>query len=51
MVGSISGLRIVMQPLPLVLSLLIVLAVNVLTATFQGWRAATENPVESIKTE
>ena len=50
-VGSISGLRIVMQPLPLVLALLIVLAVNVLTAAFQGWRAATENPAESIKTE
>ena len=39
------------KELPLVLSLLIVLAVNALTATFQGWRAATENPVESIKTE
>ena len=51
MVGSISGLRIVMQPLPLILSLLIVLIVNVLTATFQGWRAATENPVNSIKNE
>ncbi len=24
---------------------------GVLTATFQGWRAATENPVNSIKTE
>jgi len=50
-VGSISGLRIAMQPMSLVLSLLIVLAVNVLTATFQGWRAATENPVNSIKNE
>jgi hypothetical protein len=28
-----------------------VLAVNLLTAAFQGWHAATENPVESIKTE
>ena len=51
MVGSISGLRIEMQPLPLILALLIVLAVNVLTAAFQGWRAATENPVNSIKNE
>jgi putative ABC transport system permease protein len=50
-VGSISGLSIQMQLLPLLLSLLIVLAVNVLTAAFQGWRAATENPVNSIKNE
>ena len=50
-VGSISGLSIRMQLLPLLLSLLIVLAVNVLTAAFQGWRAATENPVNSIKNE
>ena len=50
-VGSISGLHIVMRPLPLVLSLLIVLVVSVLTATLQGWRAASKNPVESIKTE
>ena len=49
--GSISGLSIQMQFLPLLLSLLIVLAVNVLTAAFQGWRAATENPVNSIKNE
>ena len=50
-VGSISGLSVTMRPLPLLLSLLIVLAVNVLTAAFQGWRAATENPVNSIKNE
>ncbi len=50
-VGSISGLSIRMQLLPLLLSLLIVLAVNVLTAAFQGWRAAIENPVNSIKNE
>ena len=50
-VGSISGLSIRMRLLPLLLSLLIVLAVNVLTAAFQGWRAATENPVNSIKNE
>ena len=50
-VGSISGLSIQMQLLPLLFSLLIVLAVNVLTAAFQGWRAATENPVNSIKNE
>ena len=50
-VGSISGLSIQMRLLPLLLSLLIVLAVNVLTAAFQGWRAATENPVNSIKNE
>ena len=49
--GSISGLSIQMHLLPLLLSLLIVLAVNVLTAAFQGWRAATENPVNSIKNE
>jgi putative ABC transport system permease protein len=51
MVGSISGLNIRMQFLPLLLSLLIVLIVNVLTAAFQGWRAATENPIHSIKNE
>ena len=51
MVGSISGLNIRMQFLPLLLSLFIVLIVNVLTAAFQGWRAATENPVNSIKNE
>ena len=51
MVGSISGLTIKTEFMPLLLSLLIVLAVNVLTAAFQGWRAATENPVNSIKNE
>ena len=51
MVGSISGLTIKMEFIPLLLSLLIVLAVNLLTATFQGWHAATENPVNSIKNE
>ena len=50
-VGSISGLSLQMEIAPLVISLLIVLAVNVLTAALQGWRAATENPVNSIKTE
>ena len=51
MVGSISGLSIKMEFTPLLLSLLIVLAVNLLTAAFQGWHAATENPVNSIKNE
>jgi len=51
MVGSISGLHIKMQYLPLILALLIVLTVNVLTAAFQSWRAATENPVNNIKNE
>ena len=51
MVGSISGLTIKMEFLPLLLSLIIVLAVNLLTAAFQGWQAATENPVNSIKNE
>ena len=51
MVGSISGLTIKMEFLPLLLSLVIVLAVNLLTAAFQGWQAATENPVNSIKNE
>ena len=50
-VGSISGLAIQMEFMPLLLSLLIVLAVNLLTAAFQGWHAATENPVNSIKNE
>ena len=51
MVGSISGLTLKMEFLPLLLSLIIVLAVNLLTAAFQGWQAATENPVNSIKNE
>ena len=51
MVGSISGLTIQMELSPLLLSLVIVLAVNLLTAAFQGWHAATENPVNSIKNE
>ena len=51
MVGSISGLTIQMALPPLLLSLVIVLAVNLLTAAFQGWHAATENPVNSIKNE
>ena len=51
MVGSISGLTIQMALPPLLLSLIIVLAVNLLTAAFQGWHAATENPVNSIKNE
>ena len=51
MVGSISGLTIQMELMPLLLSLVIVLAVNLLTAAFQGWHAATENPVNSIKNE
>lgn len=50
-VSSISGLTIKMEFTPLLLSLLIVLAVNLLTAAFQGWHAATENPVNSIKNE
>jgi putative ABC transport system permease protein len=37
--------------LPLLLSLVIVLAVNLLTAALQSWRAATENPINNIKTE
>ena len=49
--GSISGLHVEMQFMPLILSLIIVLVVNVLTAALQGWRAATENPVNSIKNE
>ena len=51
MVSSISGRTIRMELMPLVLSLIIVLAVNLLTAAFQSWRAATENPVNNIKTE
>ena len=33
------------------LSLLFVAAVTLLTVTIQGWRAATENPINCIKTE
>ena len=51
MVGTISGLTIKMAFVPLLISLVIVLAVNLLTAAFQGWHAATENPVNSIKNE
>ena len=51
MVGSISGLTIRMELMPLLLSLVIVLTVNLLTAFFQSWRAANENPINSIKTE
>ena len=50
-VGSISGLSIQMQLSPLLLSLVIVLAVNLLTAALQSWRAASENPINNIKTE
>ena len=49
--GSISGLHVEMQFMPLILSLIIVLVVNVLTAAQQGWRAATENPINNIKNE
>ena len=49
--GSISGLHVEMQFMPLLLSLIIVLVVNVLTAALQGWRAATENPINNIKNE
>jgi ABC-type antimicrobial peptide transport system permease subunit len=51
MVSSISGLTVRMELMPLLLSLVIVLAVNLLTAAVQSWRAATENPVNNIKTE
>ena len=51
MVSSISGLAIRMELIPLLLSIIIVLAVNLLTAAFQSWHAATENPVNSIKNE
>ena len=51
MVSSISGLTIRMELMPLLLSIVIVLAVNLLTAAFQSWHAATENPVNSIKNE
>lgn len=33
------------------LSLLIVFTITILTVTIQSWRAATENPVKSLKTE
>ena len=49
--GSISGLRIEMRLLPLAVSLLVVIVVNLLTASLQSWRAATDNPVNSIKNE
>ena len=51
MAGSISGLQIHMKFIPLLYSLVIVLAVNLLTAALQGLRAATDNPVDSIKNE
>ena len=51
MVSSISGLAIRMELMPLLLSIIIVLAVNLLTAAFQSWHAATENPVNCIKNE
>ena len=50
-VSSISGLTIRMELVPLLLSLVIVLAVNLLTAAVQSWHAASENPVNNIKTE
>ncbi|MBR5717113.1 MAG: ABC transporter permease [Bacteroidales bacterium] len=50
-VGSISGLNTPMEIMPLLIALLIVLSVGILTAALQGWRAATENPINSIKTE
>lgn len=50
-VSSISGLTIRMELMPLLLSLVIVLAVNLLTAAVQSWHAATENPINNIKTE
>ena len=51
MASSISGLTIRMELMPLVFSIVIVLAVNLLTAAFQSWHADTENPVNSIKNE
>ena len=50
-VGSISGLPVTMLFLPLFLAILIVVMVNLLTAAIQSWRAASENPVNNIKTE
>ena len=49
--GNISGLHVEMQFMLLLLSLIIVLVINVLTAALQGWRAATENPINNIKNE
>ena len=51
LVGSISGLKIKMQIIPLLLAILIVIAVNLLAAALQSWRAASENPINNIKTE
>ncbi|MBQ9230419.1 MAG: ABC transporter permease [Prevotella sp.] len=51
MVGSISGLTIKMEFVPLLLSVIIVLAVNLLAVALQSWRAASENPINNIKTE
>ena len=51
MVGSISGMKMTMKVTPLLLAIGIVVAVNLLTAALQSWRAATENPINSIKTE
>ena len=51
LVGSISGLPVTMQTGALLLAILIVVMVNLLTATVQSWRAASDNPINSIKTE
>jgi len=33
------------------IAFIIVLGITVATVTFQSWRAAMENPVDSLKTE
>ena len=50
-IGSISGLSIQMRFMPLLAALIIVLAVNLLTAAFQSWHSAIEDPIKNLKNE
>ena len=40
-----------MRFMPLLAALIIVLAVNLLTAAFQSWHSAIEDPIKNLKNE
>ena len=43
--------KTIISPLLFVVSFLLVVAITMLTVTYQSWKNANENPINSIKTE
>jgi putative ABC transport system permease protein len=45
------AVRTAIPPLLFIVSFLLIALIRMLTVTYQSWKNATENPVDSIKTE